>query len=235
MMWNKTSALLLFLLPLAANAQYKDAGLWASFSASAELTKQWEIAVSPEMRFDENGTRLASAFTDIGAQYKVNKFFFVTATYRAGARRSDEFYDTRQRAQLGLGFKRKWKDFSVTYQPRWQLAIAGFAAESDADFVTTLRNKLKVQYSGWKKTDLSSSFEVFNANSAFGAFTLQNWRWIAEIERSINKRNAVSIGYLIQKNLLDTPNEMDFVFLLSYQLKLDLKKEKKNKEEELPK
>ncbi|MFN0031343.1 MAG: DUF2490 domain-containing protein [Flavobacteriales bacterium] len=233
MMWNKLHIIIPLVISCAANAQFKDAGMWTSLALSAELSKKLEVSISPEVRLDENITRLASAFTDAGAQYKFSKRLSISATYRGGVRRNDLFFDPRQRLQLGVALKKKWNDFTFTYQPRWQFAIANFAGESDADFVTTVRNRFKVNYSGLKKTDISTSFETFNATENNTNLALQNWRWIGEVERSLNKSQSLSVGYLVQKSLHDSPQEMDFVLLVSYQLQLDLKK-KGDKNDEPP-
>ncbi len=230
----RTYSLLIFFLLAGLNlcAQYYDAGLWASFGVGLEINKKLEIGIAPELRMDENGSRIASAFSDIGLQYKWNKQFSLLATYRGGTKRNNDFFDPRQRLQFGFGFKKKWSDFALTYQPRWQVSVSSYKSESDPDFNTVVRNRLKFQYSGIKKTDLSSSFELFNLTSQYYPLALQNWRWIIEVERTFNKRNSFSIGYLIQKNILSSPQQLDFVFLLSYQMKFELNKDEKKKKEE---
>ncbi len=212
------------------NAQYKDAGMWLNFSVSSEVKKNLELSLATEARLDENITHLSSAFADLGAQYKINKQFFVTATYRCGSKSSGDFYDLRQRFQLGVLFKKKWNDFTFAYQPRWQASVSNNQGENDADFVTIMRNRFKIQYGGLNKTNVSTSCEFFNLTSQYRPLLWQSWRWVSEIERDITKNSSVSLGYLIQRNILSSPQEVDYVFLLSFQQKLNNKK-KKDKEE----
>src|SRR5687767_10786712 len=131
MMRDRLILILLFLVPLWMNAQYKDAGLWVSYGISIEPDKKWEFSLAPELRFNENIGRLSTFFTDAGAQYKVSKLFSLNATYRIGGRNSDEFYDLRQRVQLGIGLREKLNDFTLSFQSKWQAAVTSFSAESD--------------------------------------------------------------------------------------------------------
>jgi len=232
MIRSKLLFIFFFALTLNTLAQYRDAGMWASFSANVDYKKRWEFSISPEMRLNENYSRVARLFADVGAQYKFSKQFFVTATYRGGARNAGDGFESRQRFQVGLGLRHKWNDFTITYQPRFQVSLEPHSSESDADFATTMRNKLQVKYEASKKMEYSTSFELFSNTAQYQQFVLQNWRWIAEAERRINKRNSVSLGYLIQKSLLDSPQELDYVLLLSYQVNLTTGKNKKKKQDE---
>jgi hypothetical protein len=200
-----------------------------NYSVSTEVKKRLELSLGTEARLNENITQLSSAFTDLGAQYKINKQIYATATYRLGTKSSGDFYELRQRFQLGLQFKKKWNDFTLAYQPRWQASVTNNQGESDADFVTIIRNRFKIQYGGIKKTNISTSYEFFNLASQYTPFLWRGWRWVTEVERDITKNSSASLGYLIQKNLLSSPQEMDFVFLLSFQQKLKWKSKSKEK------
>jgi hypothetical protein len=49
---------------------------------------------------------------------------------------------------------------------------------------------------------------------------MTNWRWTAQVARKINKKQSVALGYLIQRDLTESPQHLDFVFLLSYKVEL---------------
>jgi Protein of unknown function (DUF2490) len=212
--------------------QLRDAGLWADFSLSADVGKKWQLAIGPEVRLNENITNINRAFVDFAAQYKFNKHFFSTATYRAGVGDAGTYYSPRQRWQLGFGFRTKWNDFTFTYQPRWQIAVTSLTGESDADFVQTIRNRFQLKYALKKRLDVYSSFETFNDSSPYGSFELQNWRWIAGLALDLNKRNSVSLGYMLQRGFTSTQLRMDYIFLASYQIQLEWGKKSKNSEKE---
>ncbi len=234
MIRNKLGYILLFLLPSMASAQFKDAGMWTDFTCSVDLNKKWQVAASPEVRLNENFSRVSRAFVDLGAQYKYNKHLFLSLTYRGGAAQLTDYFETRQRLQFGVAYKNKIHDFTLALQSKWQAAVRSLSPESDADFITTMRNKLQVKYTGLKGIDLATSFELFNNTKQYQQFVLTNWRWIATVDKKINKTNSISLGYLIQKSLLDSPQKIDYVLLLSYQINLERKKEKKEPATETP-
>lgn len=232
MMWNRILLVLACFGFLGVSAQERDAGLWAGVSLNSEVKKDLEFSFSPEFRLNENLGRVASYFTDFSGQYKLNKIVSVSAGYRIGGRNSGDYYNLRQRVQLGINFKKKIEDFTFSWSPRWQGAIAGSVSESDGDFITTLRNRFKVNYGGFKKWEISSSFEIFNITSAYSPPDLQNWRWVISLERDLKKGQAVSVGYLIQRDLTESPIEMDYIFLVNYSLRLDIYKKKGDKKDE---
>ncbi len=232
MMWNRILLVLACFGFLSISAQERDAGLWAGVSLNSEVVKDLEFSFSPEFRLHENLRQLASYFTDLSGQYKFNKSISASAGYRIGGRNSGDYYDLRQRVQLGLTFKKKIKDFVFSWSPRWQGAIAGAVSESDGDFITTLRNRIKINYGGIKKWEISSSYEIFNITSQYSPPDLQNWRWVISLERDLKKGQAVSVGYLIQRDLTESPIEMDYIFLVNYSLRLDIYKKKKEKKDE---
>jgi hypothetical protein len=199
------------------SAQEKDAGLWTGLGFSYDVNKKIEVAVSPEFRFEENVSRIGSVFCDVGVDYKLGNGFFATATYRIGARNRIDYFQTRQRLQLGFGYKWKTEVLTVSYAFRYQASIqGGLSGDSDADFITIIRNKFGVKYEGVKKYTFSTSYEFFNSVALVNRLEWQNWRWTIEAERKLNKRNFISLGYLIQKDLESSVPATDFIVLVGY-------------------
>lgn len=235
--WPVLTLVIMLIVALcpALSAQ-NDAGMWASYSLSAPVSKRFELAASPELRLDENLSRVQSAFIDLSAQRALNKFLFVTGDYRVGSRNRDEVAVFRQRFSLGLGMKYTPGDFRLGWLCRMQSSRTAGQAESDPDFATTLRNKFSLKFTGLKKTDLSTSFEFFNQASAYGNLRLTDWRWQCAIERRVfNKRNSISLGYLIQRNLQQRVMGLDFVVLVGYQFETNVLKKKKPDPQPAPK
>ena len=201
-------------------SQTEDAGLWMDVGVSRELGERFELSVSPEFRLDENISRWSRLFGDVSLEYKYNKHVSLSAAYRGGAGNDGVHVDGRHRMQYGLGFKQKWSDWTFQYQSRVQFALNPAWSDADVDFNTTWRNRLTVKYGGLKKTDLASAYEIFNAVSAYQEMAFTNWRWTAQVTRKVNKKQSASVGYLIQRDLTDSPQHIDFVFLLSYKVEL---------------
>ncbi len=213
-------ALALFLCATRLYSQTKDAGLWIDIGLSRELGERFELSVSPELRLDENLTRWSRIFADASLEFKFNKHFTLSAAYRGGASNDGIHVDSRHRMQYGLGVKQKWNDWTLQYHSRLQFALNAAWSDADVDFNTTWRNRVTVKYSGLKKTNLSTAYEFFNAVSAYQEMALTNWRWTAQVARKISKKQSVALGYLIQRDLTDSPQHLDFVILLSYKVEL---------------
>lgn len=222
----KWMALSLFLV-MKGHCQFKDAGLWSEIAVSVEH-KDWTFQCAPEVRMHENITRVGRAFVDFGVQYKWSKQVFITSTYRAGVADQIDYYDTRQRMQLGMGWKQKFGDLTCTWLSRAQVAMQGRFAETDADFQTTWRNRVQLKYNLTKKWAVGSSMELFHNIERYQSASLQNWRWMATLDRDLPNKQSIRVGYLIQKNLSNSPQEIDFVFLLGYNFQFDWKTEEKN-------
>jgi hypothetical protein len=171
-----------------------------------------------------------SWFSDFGVQYKLPGKLSVQAVYRIGYRSPMLEPELRQRLQFGLGYKVELNDWSLNVASRYQAALRLIADDGDPDFISTWRNKVSVKYAGFKKWELGSAFELFNSQSEDRTLDLTDWRCTISAEYKINKRNFISVGYLIQKNLVSRVPELDYVGLLSYKLIL---KKKKTKEEEV--
>lgn len=201
-------------------AQTKDAGLWADVAFSSELSDRVDITVSPEIRLNENLTRWSRLFADASVEYKYNKHISISASYRGGVGNDGVHVDGRHRMQYGLSFKEKKGDWTLQYQSRLQFVLNAAWSDADVDFNTTWRNRLTLKYGGLKKTDLATAYETFNSVSAYQDLAWTNWRWTANVSRKINKKQSASLGYLIQRDLTESPQEMDYVFLLSYKVDL---------------
>ncbi|MBX7052236.1 MAG: DUF2490 domain-containing protein [Flavobacteriales bacterium] len=226
-------SLLVSLFSLSGLSQYRDAGLWSGVSGSFQTSKKIQLNLAGEIRLRENLSQMSRLFYEAGVEYKLKKWLDGSITYRGGTANNNPYFDYRQRLQFGLAAKKKFDKFAITFQSRWQLGINGISSESDADFYTTLRNKFQFKYTGLKGIDLSTSYEIFNNTGAYQSFAMQNWRWVISAEKKLNKRNFLSLGYMIQKGLLDSPQEYDFIILVNYKFELDLRK-KDTKTEENP-
>ncbi len=215
-------SLLIALLVGAARmfAQTKDAGLWMDVGFSQEMGDRFELTVSPEIRLDENLTRWSRLFADASLEYKYNKNISFSAAYRGGVGNDGIHVDGRHRVQYGLALKEKKGDWTLQYQSRVQFALNAAWSDADVDFNTTWRNRVTVKYGGLKKTDLATAYEIFNSVSAYQELAMTNWRWTAQVARKINKKQSVALGYLIQRDLTESPQHLDFVFLLSYKVEL---------------
>ena len=210
---------LLASLPLSS--QFYDAGLWSEISLQSKISKRTEVAVTPEVRLDENVSRVARAFCDFGAQYKVSSEVSLSCIYRSGVANNYEDTEFRQRIQLGAAFKWKGKKITWAYLPRWQVSMRG-GGEYDADLSTLMRNRFQVKWNLPKKFELSGYAEFFHSTETFSFGSWQSWRANAMLSRNLKGPHSFSLGYLVQHDMSAQTPRTDFVILTSYQLNIQL-------------
>lgn len=230
MILRKSIALFfLFVASFAFAQNVNDAGMWNTFSFSGDIKdltpwkdpkifKDWSIHVDPEMRYDENISRLYGYFADLGTDKKWSKYFLTSVEYRLGARREENWYNLRTRWSLGAQVSLPLKDFKFSATTRYQVAKV---ITTDLDLKSTWRQKISMEYSGWKNLGIQMSHELF-----FLPISLSNTNWRSQIslKYKLNKSNAISLGYLVQRDL--TNADMDFVILTGYKWEFNKKKEK---------
>ena len=61
---------------------YSDAGSWNTFSISYAFNKKLALLFTEELRLKENYSRLNLFYTNVGVEYKVNKYFKTSLVYR---------------------------------------------------------------------------------------------------------------------------------------------------------
>ena len=230
-MTRRNAALFLFIFfhSFVYAQNMNDAGMWNTFSFSGDIKdltpwkdpkifKDWSVHVDPEMRFDENISRLYGYFVDLGTEKKWSKYLLTSVEYRLSAKREESWYNLRTRWSLGAQLNMPFKDFKLSSITRYQFAQV---LSSDVDMKSTWRQKVSLEYSGWKNFGVQMCHEFF-----FLPITLENTNWRSQIslKYKLDKSNALSVGYLVQRDL--TNADMDFIILTGYKWEFNKKKEK---------
>ncbi len=203
--------------------------MWNAFSFTADVKsltpwkdpkifKDWSIHVNPEIRFNENVSQIGNVFSDFGTDKKWSKYFATSLEYRVGAKREEDWFNVRKRWSLGAQLSFPFKNFKLVSTTRGQISRA---ITSEIDIKSIWREKLSLEFSKWEKLSFQLSHELF-----FLPITLENsnWRSQAIVKFKMDKSNAVSVGYLVQRDLSNA--DMDFVFLTGYKWEFNKKKEK---------
>ena len=228
MIRNKLSFLFIVFFVSAESifAQQKDAGLWLSSSFSMEMEelflvknkvlKNWNFYAAPEVRLDENMTRVNGFFSDIGTSKKWNKYIATSIEHRIGGKRIQGEYNLRKRWSYGLQLMLPVGKFKISSTTRYQSTTTYGV---DLDLKTTLREKFTLEYTGIKNVGIQVSHELF-----FVPITYENsdWRSQFNLKFKVNKSSSFTLGYLVQKDLGN--GDMDFVLLSGYKWELNRKK-----------
>jgi len=230
-MTRRNNALLFFvLLASFGSAQnVNDAGMWNAFSFSSDIKdltpwkdpkifKDWSLHIDPEIRFNENVSQVSNVFSDFGTDKKWSKNLTTTLEYRVGVRREEDWFNVRKRWSLGAQLSCPFKNFKLSSTTRCQISRA---ITSEIDIKSIWREKISLEFSKWEKLTFQVSHELF-----FLPITLENsnWRSQVSLKYKLDKSNAISVGYLVQRDLSNA--DMDFVILTGYKWEFNKKKDK---------
>jgi hypothetical protein len=208
-MKNFKLVILFLFIGIRVDAQYsKDAGAWFSTKVSFDGKDGRTFYVAPELRLDENGTRMVGAFSDIGVQQKIAKGIQLQAEWRAGIRQDWEYLSYRQRWGLGLSGELKVGDWELGMMLRqqWGQSNFDFSDKVDLDTRTVSRARVSLKYEVTKKLNIYTSHELF-----FNSTNLQytSWRWQGGLSKELSKNQNLKLGYLIQQD--QQSGDQDFV------------------------
>ncbi len=207
-----------FFISAAVNAQVNDAGLWISLAAEKKITQKLSLGLSQETRFDENISRLATSYTDVGAEYRIFKFLSAGIHYRyVRSRQLTGFYEPRQRFYADVSYRYRNKPVIVTLRQRLQAQYRNTRNDSKTKSPESyLRSKLTVKFDLDKKYFPYISTELFfQLNNDLGN-EIDNIRYAAGFDYELNNFHAVGLYYLINKEIHVVNPETDYVIGAEY-------------------
>lgn len=162
-----TSLILIVFSTFISFAQEEDLNDWESWNAVGlkyKLNKKWSFELEENLRLKENISEIDKYFTQLGANYKINKHFKVGAAARYISENDNtgkvQGYENYFRYHLEVLYDHKINDFSFEYRLRYQnkneLGVDDYANQH-------LRLKAAVTYNipHWK-LDPEISAEIFN-------------------------------------------------------------------------
>ena len=218
---NKFNPFLLILLfqltYFITYSQINDAGLWLSPSIEKKITSKVSVSINPAFRFNENITELGTFFTDAGLDYKINKRIRVSGNYRIISRRKlDDSYGIRHRFYADLSYRKKIKQFSLT----WRLRLLNQYTEilssergSVPDYA--VRNKLQIKYETDSKYAPFVSGEIWYGIN-FRENQFRRYRVVGGVEMEINKYNSIALSYIFQRELNAANPEINYISCIGY-------------------
>lgn len=191
----------ILLVNLNADAQNKDFGVWTGGTFKFKASKKIDLSLSPELRWDQNVSRLRNRILDFGVDYDLPDGFEVGATYRISGVQRNSGWQQRQRLQLGGAKTWKLEDFRIAYKSKVQFSFDKATIKREADQNSNFRNKLEVEYKGLKKIDLGSSIELFHGLRSDEFLEYQAWRWVLSAQYKVSKDVDLKLSYLVDNEL----------------------------------
>jgi len=216
-----------YLVYFCANSQQSnDAGMWATLSIQHPLTKKINFVLDQELRLRENYQRINLFYTNIGIDYKFNKYLKISPTYRAiQKKRLDGTYSYRHRLMLDVSLKKKFNKISVGERIRYQAEVQDLYTSKKGKLVEQyLRFKTDVKYSINDRITPYISCELrYQIHAPRGDGPLYDKgfhriRNVLGIEYEINKKNSINLYYLIQSEFDISTPESIYILGIAYSL-----------------
>lgn len=198
------------------NAQETDLGVWLNPAIEYKGLKKVDLELSPELRWDQDISRLRSRQLDLKGKYNFKNGYFLGISVRFGSIQRNSGWQPRERIQINGGKKWKPGDFRIGYTTKIQFTFTGKTRTRDADLNSNFRNKLSLGYTGIKKFTPEVSYELFHGLSDGKFLELQDWRFILEGVFKLSKQHSFGMGYLVQQKILRGVDQRDNVLLLKY-------------------
>lgn len=203
------------------SAQVNDAGLWTNITIEKEITKDLDIILTEEVRFNENITEAGSFFTDIGAEYKILKGFKAGVFYRhINKRRLDDSYNRNNRFYADVSYRHKFKRFEAGYRIRFQVQYNGYNTSETGHIPEWyFRQKIHFGYNTKSRFDPYLDGEIwYQINPEWSRF--DNLRISAGVVTRITKKHSIDLGYLINKEFNVVNPYTYFVVFAGYKIML---------------
>jgi len=211
---NKNFILIFFLSPLFLSAQVvSDAKLWAGISVNKSFN-DLTISFTEEMRLDENISHIDKILSEIGAQYKITKGFYIGLNYRYSRDNDYETknYDMKHRIDFGLTYKRKLNDFRFSFRTK----IQSKSALPNENNPTFSRNKFALKYKLNKKVIPFIAYEFyyqFNDQKV-----INRTRYSLGTSYKINSNNALKLFYLFETRFNTRNLKYNHIYGISYSI-----------------
>jgi len=211
------------------NAQdIKDAGLWTTFTVQKKITKRINFVVDQEFRLRENYQRINLFYTNIGIDYKVNKWLKISPSYRAiQKKRLDGTFSYRHRLTLDVNLKKKIQKVTLSERVRYQIEVQdlytsrkGKLPEQFLRFKTDLKYSLNEKITPYISCELRYQIVSPRGDGPLYDYGFHRIRNVAGFEYQINKNNSINFYYLVQSEFNISDRESIYITGIAYTLTL---------------
>jgi len=189
------------LIGLNSYSQVQDASLWMNVSIEKKIIPTLSVSINQEFRMNENISELGTFFTDVGLNYKINKFLKFSASYRfINKRRLDDSYSIRHRYYFDLVVRKKFNPVTLSFRTRFQSQYADVFSSEDGkipDYYS--RNKLTLKVDAGNNIQPYVYAELFSPLKRPYNVFIDNTRYCLGVEYSINRMNTIDVFYMFQK------------------------------------
>lgn len=203
------------------HAQTTDIELWSGGALNLKMHKRFSVSAEQVFKFNDTISHFKSAYSELGAKFKVNRMFSFGLNYRYIENPPTK---NAHRYSGDFIFNLGKKGFPLSFQYRLRYQHEAIVSNNNAeDYV---RNKFKLDYNLFKLVDPYISLEPFfrfNGKNEFRAM-----RYEIGLEWRIIKNLQLTSFYRLQKDVnVKKPDRIHVVgLMLSYEIKTYEKKSK---------
>jgi hypothetical protein len=217
------------LISLASFSQIeKDAGLWTTLTFQKEVTKRVQLVVDQEFRLRENFQRINLFYTNIGVDFKFNKYIKLSPSYRAIQKiKLDKTVSHRHRMSLDATLKKKFNKITLAERVRYQIEVQDALTSAKGKLPEQfLRFKTDVKYSLTDKTtpfvscELRYQIRSWRGNDMFYNNGFHRIRNIIGTDYKLDDKHTFTIYYLIQHEFNISDLENIYIVGLAYTFSL---------------
>ncbi|MFM8432578.1 MAG: DUF2490 domain-containing protein [Bacteroidota bacterium] len=197
--------ILCMFISCTAIAQERDFGTWYTFSLSHKLDARWSVGMSEQIRLNRNLSTVDLFFTEASVQYVLAKNLKASVNYRFIRKNELDYWSIRHGFFADLSWRRKFKPIVIGARGRVQARTEDFFNPT-LDMAPDLffRTRIQVTYDPGGRTEPFASVESFvmlhSASDPFLNGNLTRMRYEAGIQHDFDKRNSVTLSYLVQFN-----------------------------------
>ncbi len=203
-----------------------DAGMWSTLSLQHPFNKKLSLVIDQEFRLKENYQRINLFYTNIGVDYKFNKFLKISPTYRTiQKKRLEGTYSYRHRLMLDVTVKKKFNKVVLSERVRYQVEVQDFNTSKKGKLTEQfLRFKTDLKYNATEKITPYYScefrYQIRNPRGDGPQFDngFRRVRNVLGVEYEINKKNSVNLYYLYQTEFNISTPETIFILGIGYTL-----------------
>jgi uncharacterized protein DUF2490 len=206
---------------LGSVARADDVQVWTAAGTSLIPHRRFELILEPQIRLDDNASRVSSLLFFVGARYQVASWLRATAGYRSEYERDgDDDLVLRHRLTADLGPRLDFGSIRLTYRLRLQEQLRPTSRDQ---YRVTLRNMLQLSYRGWDRWTPALAAEPFHAMGDLDAFELDKTRITFGVTHDLDKHQEVEAFYRIEVSHGDASEPTLHIVGATYHCDVDLR------------
>jgi hypothetical protein len=199
-----------------------DAALWTTLNIQKKLTQSWVIQFTEEFRLRDNFRQLNLFYSDFCLEYRKLDWFRFGVSYRwINKYQAEGWFSYRHRLTLDAIFRSKWRRFGFSYRNRLQTEVQDLNNSADGripEWYSRHRVELKYNTKGRFQPFVAyeARFQVKDPRRRESDGLWHRNRFSAGVQYEIDKRNSVSLYYLIQREFSVSSPQQLYVAGLEY-------------------